>query len=178
MIMNYVCQCIFYPPSAQIPALAPLSVMCHKNLSHSLLDVTLIKPTSLKHTSKYSPHTSTHHIREGKGFGREGLHRVGKRNWCLKLSHYHHSYVHESTCQSRRIIRAALGPETLRVNWEQDNRCQNMVESRSERLKEWKWNTGVQTILSWIKGLTLVLFYLTCRGEWGKMWFFLFFLFF
>ncbi len=111
-----------------------------------------------------------------RGFGGGGLHRVGKGNWCLKLSHYHHSYVHESTCQSRRIIRAALGPETLRVNWEQDNCCQNMVESRSERLKVWKWNTGVQTILSWIKGLTLVLFYLTCRGEWGKMCFFFFFL--
>lgn len=56
MIMNSTCQCVFELLSAQIPALAPLSVLCTRISAIRCWTWPLIKLTPVRHASKYSPH--------------------------------------------------------------------------------------------------------------------------
>lgn len=134
MIMNSTCQCVFELLSAQIPALAPLSVLCTRISAIRCWTWPLIKLTPVRHASKYSPHIKHIKTERMRGVWRRRILESGRRELisAITLSRYHHSYVHESTCQK---YQSNTGNRGTGVNWEQDARCQNMTESRRERLE-------------------------------------------
>lgn len=163
VIMNSVCQCVFELMSAQIPALAPLSVLCTRISAIRCWTWPLIKLTPVRHASKYSLHISTHQNRKDEG----GLEEEDFRKWEKGTNISYNTLMLPSLiCPWEHMS------EVSEQHWEQRHWSKLRARrSLSKHDREQKGETesviiGLQTDrterLSWIKGL--ILFLVLIRG--------------